>query len=64
MINGDIVFISNSPFLLTEFFVFLSMLFSPEKVSGFVFDILGLALFSNLANFRGAGSLYIHLGTE
>ena len=64
MTNEDIVFISNSPLFLTEFFVFLSMLFLPEKVRGFVLDILTLALFSNLAYFCGAGSLYIQLGTE
>ena len=51
-------------FLLTEFFVFLSKLFLPEKVRGFVFDISTLALFPNLAIFRGTGSLYIRLGTE
>ena len=51
-------------FLLTEFFVFLSKLFLPEKVSGFVFDFLALALFSNLANFCRVGSLYFRLGIE
>ena len=54
MTNGEIVFISNSSFLSTDFFVSLSKLFLPERLSGFVFDILTLARFSNLSKFRGA----------
>ena len=61
---GILFFLVTVLFLLTEFFVFLSKLFWLEKERGFLFDILRLALVSNLANFRGVGSLYFRLGTE
>ena len=51
MTKGVSVFISNSPFLLTNFFVFLSKLFLPEKVRGFCFRYFNTCSFFKSCKF-------------
>ena len=48
---GYFFFLETGLLLLTEFFVFFSKLFAPEKERGFLFDILRLALFFKSCKF-------------